>query len=238
MRLFVPDPLDAGARVTLPAEAAHRTHSVMRRKAGDPLVLFNGHDGEWRGRIAETGKARCIVAVEAQMRPQPAEPDLLLVFAPLKRDALDLLVEKATELGVSVLQPVLTRRTVVDRVNLERMSAIAREAAEQCERLTVPEARPPAPLGNLVGAWPAGRRLLFCDEARDAPPVLRALSEAPAAAWAVLIGPEGGFAPEERRMLLALPFTTPASLGPRILRAETAAIAALTLWQAALGDAR
>ena len=238
MRLFVSDPLEAGLRLTLPAEAAHRVLSVMRRKSGDPLALFNGSDGEWRGRIADTGKARCVVQLEAQTRPQAAEPDLQLVFAPLKRDALDLLVEKATELGAAVLQPVLTRRTVVDRVKLDRMSAIAREAAEQCERLTVPQARPPAPLANLIGAWPAGRRLLFCDEAREAPPVLRALAEAPAADWAVLIGPEGGFSPEERRMLRALPFVTPASLGPRVLRAETAAVAALTLWQAALGDAR
>jgi 16S rRNA (uracil1498-N3)-methyltransferase len=238
MRLFVLDPLEAGVRVSLPPEAAHRVLSVMRRKAGDALALFNGRDGEWSGRIAETGKARCVVEVEARIRPQAAEPDLLLVFAPLKRDALDLLVEKATELGASALQPVLTRRTVVDRVNLDRMTAIAREAAEQCERLTVPETRPAAPLANLIGAWPASRRLLYCDEAREAPPVLRALAEAPAADWAVLVGPEGGFAPEERRMLLGQPFTTAASLGPRILRAETAAIAALALWQAVLGDAR
>ena len=238
MRLFVADPLEAGARIALPPEAAHRILSVMRRRAGDALALFNGRDGQWAGRIAETGKARCVVEVGAQERPQAAEPDLWLVFAPLKRDALDLLVEKATELGVSALQPAVTRRTVVDRVNLERMAAIAREAAEQCERLTVPEARPPAPLANLAGTWPDGRRLLFCDEARAAPPVLRALAEAPPAAWALLVGPEGGFAPEERRMLLAQPFVTAASLGPRILRAETAAIAALTLWQAALGDLR
>jgi 16S rRNA (uracil1498-N3)-methyltransferase len=238
MRLYVPDPLKASVRVSLPPEAAHRTLSVMRRKAGDALSLFNGRDGEWRGRIAEAGKARCVVEVEAQTRPQAAEPDLLLVFAPLKRDALDLLVEKATELGVSALQPVLTRRTVVDRVNLERMAAIAREAAEQCERLTVPEARPAAPLANVMGAWRAGRRLLYCDETREAPPVLRALGRTPAADWAILVGPEGGFAPEERRMLLAQPFTTAASLGPRILRAETAAIAAVALWQAAFGDAR
>ena len=238
MRLFVPDPLTPGARLALPAEAAHRAFIVMRRKVGDPLTLFNGRDGEWRARFIEAERARCVVEVEAQTRPQQAEPDLWLVFAALKRDALDLLVEKATELGAAVLQPVYTRRTVVGRVNLDRMAAIAREAAEQCERLTVPETRQPAPLGKLLREWPAERRILFCDEARDAPPVLAALARAEAPAWAVLIGPEGGFTPEERSMLLALPFVTPASLGPRVLRAETAAFAALTLWQAAVGDAR
>lgn len=238
MRLFVPDALEAGLNLELSPQAAHRVLHVMRRKPGDPLALFNGRDGEWSGRIAAAGKGRCAVEVEAQMRPQAAAPDVWLVFAALKRDALDVLVEKATELGAAALQPVFTRRTVAERVNLERMTATAAEAAEQCERLTVPEIRTPCPLANLMGEWPAGRRLMLCDEARDAPPALTALARQTAAPWAVLVGPEGGFAPEERRMLRALPFATAVSLGPRILRAETAAIAALTLWQAALGDLR
>lgn len=238
MRLFVSDPLTPGARLTLPAAAAHRAVVVMRRKAGDPLAVFNGRDGEWRARIVEASRSRCVAEVEAQARPQSEEPDPWLVFAALKRDALDFLVEKATELGAAALQPVFTRRTVVERVNVERMAAIAREAAEQCERLSVPQTRAPAPLGKLLGEWPSERRMLFCDEARDAPPALRALERAETSAWALLIGPEGGFTPEERRMLLALPFVTPCSLGPRVLRAETAAIAALALWQAAVGDAR
>lgn len=238
MRLFVPDPLEAGLRLELPHPTAHRLLHVMRRKPGDALALFNGRDGEWGGRIADAGRGRCAVEVETQTRPQAPAPDVWLVFAVLKRDALDLLVEKSTELGAAALLPVFTRRTVAERVNLERMAATATEAAEQCERLSVPDARAPAPLANLMGEWPAGRRLMFCDEARDAPSVPSALAGAEAGPWAVLIGPEGGFAPEERRMLRALPFAVPVSLGPRILRAETAAIAALTLWQAALGDLR
>lgn len=238
MRLFVPDPLESGLRLELSPPTAHRVLHVMRRKPGDALALFNGRDGEWSGRVADAGKGRCAVEVAAQTRPQAPAPDVWLAFAALKRDALDLLVEKSTELGAAALLPVFTRRTVADRVNLERMAATATEAAEQCGRLTVPEVRPPCPLANLMGEWPAGRRLMLCDEARDAPPALSALSGAEPGPWAVLVGPEGGFAPEERRMLRALPFAVPVSLGPRILRAETAAIAALTLWQAALGDLR
>jgi 16S rRNA (uracil1498-N3)-methyltransferase len=238
MRLFVPDDLASGLRVELSPQQAHRVLHVMRRQPGDALALFNGRDGEWAGRVAATGKNRCAVEVAERLRPQVSPPDVWLVFAALKRDALDLLVEKATELGAAALVPVFTRRTVAERINLERMAATAVAAAEQCERLTVPEVHTPRLLAELMGAWPAERRLMFCDEAGEAPSVPAALAGASPRPWAVLIGPEGGFAPEERRMLRAPPFATPVSLGPRILRAETAAVAALTLWQAALGDLR
>jgi 16S rRNA (uracil1498-N3)-methyltransferase len=238
MRLFVPDDLACGLTVELPPQAAHRLLHVMRRKPGDTLALFNGRDGEWAARISAAGKNRCALEVAERLRPQLPTPDVWLAFAALKRDALDLLVEKATELGAAALAPVFTRRTVAERVNLERMRATAVAAAEQCGRLTTPDVRAPRPLADLMGAWPAERHLMFCDEAGEAPPVLAALAGASPGPWAVLVGPEGGFAPEERRMLRALPFTIPVSLGPRILRAETAAVAALTLWQAALGDLR
>lgn len=244
IRLFVRETLAPGARLTLPPEQSHYAARVMRARAGDPVVLFNGSDGEWRAVIDETDKRSVRLHVESRLRDQDAVPDLTLLFAPVKRARLDFLVQKATELGVRALRPVLTRRTIVERVNLERMRANVIEAAEQCGRLTVPEVLEPVKLLRLLNEWPSGRRLLFCDEAlpesepaRTAREALGALDrEARNAPWSVLIGPEGGFAPEERELLHALPGALAVGLGPRIMRADTAAIAALTLWQAHLGD--
>jgi 16S rRNA (uracil1498-N3)-methyltransferase len=240
IRLHVPDPLHAGAAVAPTAEQARYLIGVMRLSAGDEVALFNGRDGEWRARIAEVGKRGCRLEAQAQTRPQAGGPDLDLIIALVKRARLETIVEKAAELGVRRVQPVITRRTNADHTNVARLQAIATEAAEQTGRLDVPEIAPPARLEALLEAWPEGRRLMFCDEAGDARPAIEALAPfaGDPAPFAVLIGPEGGFAPEERDKVRALAIATPVSLGPRILRADTAAISALTLWQAALGDWR
>lgn len=242
VRLFVEAPLAAGARVPLPAKAAHYLGTVMRLSEGQRILAFNGRDGEWRARIEGLGRKGGALVGEAQTRPQAKGADLWLVFAPLKRDRIDYLAAKAAEIGVAALLPVLTRRTNVGRVNLARLHANAVEAAEQCDRLDVPELFEPVPLARLVGSWGPGRRLLFCDEAGGAP-IARALQDeaakrqGPSAGpWAVLVGPEGGFTDEERAQVRALPHCLSVSLGPRLLRAETAALAALALWQAILGD--
>jgi 16S rRNA (uracil1498-N3)-methyltransferase len=195
----------------------------MRLAAGERVRLFNGRDGEWCARIEEIRRDKARVAVEAQTRPQATEPDLWLVFAPLKRDATDLVVQKATELGVSALLPVFTARTNAARINADRLVAIAREAAEQSERLTVPEVRIPTKLFDLLAAWPEGRLMAAAIERGGACPIPRA--------GALLVGPEGGFAMAELDALRAARFVSPISLGPRILRAETAAITGLALLQ-------
>jgi 16S rRNA (uracil1498-N3)-methyltransferase len=250
IRLYVSDPLSAGAAVSLVPEQARYLLSVMRLGPGDPLLLFNGRDGEWRAVVEAAGKRDCILRVEVQTRPQASPPDLDLVIALVKRGPLETIVEKATELGVRRIRLVTTRRTNADHTRVERLQAIAVEAAEQTGRLEAPDVIAPIRLDALLAGWDVGRRLMFCDEAGDDPaaewggdrgrarPVLAALGGAEMAPWAVLIGPEGGFAPEERAALRALTFVTPVTLGPRILRADTAAIAALTLWQAAQGDWR
>jgi 16S rRNA (uracil1498-N3)-methyltransferase len=234
IRLFVPDPLAPGARLTLGADQARYLTTVMRRAVGEPVLLFNGRDGEWRAVVAEAGKRGCALAVEARTRPQADGPDLELVVALVKRARLETIVEKATELGVRRIRLAITQHTNADHTNLARLSAIAVEAAEQTGRLDAPELAAPERLDRLLDGWDAGRRLVFCDEAGDARPLLKAgLARGPGA---VLIGPEGGFSAEERQRLRALPFVTPVGLGPRILRADTAAVAALGLWQAAVGD--
>jgi len=238
VRLFVEADLGSGLRLAPTDGQAHYLLHVMRAKAGDHVRLFNGRDGEWRARLAEVGKRNCILECEAQTAPQRAVPDLWLVFAPVKKTPADYLTQKATELGVSRLQPVNTRRTIVSRVNLERMRANAIEAAEQSDRLSVPDIGELTELEKLLAGWPPNRRLLFCDEGGDARPIADALSGAGAEPWAVLTGPEGGFDPQERARVRALPFVVPVSLGPRILRADTAALAALTVWQALHGDWR
>ena len=208
------------------------------------MALFNGRDGEWLGRIDIHGKNRCAVTLVEQHRPQAPEPDLWLVFAPIKRGRIDFLVEKATELGVSELYPVHTSRSVVERVNLDRLRVHAIEAAEQTERLSVPSIAAPQPLDRLVAQWPAPRRLLLCDESGASPPIADALRGAaaldntPACPWAVLVGPEGGFAETELDALRKLPFVCAVGLGPRVLRADTAALAALAVLQALSGDWR
>jgi 16S rRNA (uracil1498-N3)-methyltransferase len=250
IRLFVTADLAAGADVAPDADQAHYLLNVMRAKAGDELLLFNGRDGEWRVGVAEADRRRCRLEVVEQARPQASVPDVELVIALVKRARLEFAVEKAVELGVRRIRLAITRRTNADHTKVERLQAIAREAAEQTGRLDVPEVVAPDKLDRLLDGWDVSRRLMFCDEAGDDPdaawggasgrarPALQALPEAGEGPWAVLIGPEGGFAPEERDRLRSLAFVTPVTLGPRILRADTAAIAALSLWQAALGDWR
>lgn len=237
VRLFVEPPLAEGARVPLSAAQAHYLLHVMRARVGDHVRLFNGCDGEWLANIVEATRRDCVVACLNRMGEQGEDDDLWLVFAPIKKTPSDYLAQKATELGVSVLQPVITRRTVVHRVNTERMRANAIEAAEQSGRTTVPEIREPLELADLLARWPGDRRLLFCDEA-GAPPIREALSDGTMAPWAVIIGPEGGFEEGERELIRALPAAEPASLGRRILRADTAALAALAIWQSQCGKGK
>jgi 16S rRNA (uracil1498-N3)-methyltransferase len=238
IRLYVTHDLATGAELSLGEGQSRYLAAVMRLSAGDELLVFNGRHGEWRARVAAVGKRAVTLSALAQARPQPGGADLDLVVALVKRDRLDTIVEKAAELGVARVRPVITERTNAERTRVERLQAIAVEASEQTGRLDVPAICEPVKLPALIGGWEAGRRLLFCDEAGDAPPALAALKGGPAAPWAILIGPEGGFSPKEREMLRSLSFAVPATLGPRILRADTAAISALALWQAALGDWR
>jgi 16S rRNA (uracil1498-N3)-methyltransferase len=277
IRLFVPDDLAAGSPVTLSAAQAHYLRDVMRRATGDDVALFNGRDGEWLSTIASIERKAVGVIPKRRTREQTPGVDLELVVALVKRARLETIVEKATELGVHRVRLAVTRFTQAERTNVERLTAIAVEAAEQTGRLDVPEVMGPAKLEAILKGWPADRALIFCDEAGDAPPILEAVTaprersrsgpgaevessarplirpgirpatfshegrRAPtsgAVATSILIGPEGGFSAEERAFIRALSTVIPVSLGPRILRADTAAIAALSLWQAALGDWR
>ena len=238
-RLYVDAPLAAGASVALEQGQAHYLTHVLRLKAGQGVLLFNGRDGEWHASLAAAGKRTVTLDVADQTRPQTAPADLHYLFAPLKSARLDYMVQKAVEMGVSRLQPVLTQHGQVTRINLERMRANAIEAAEQCGILSLPEVAEPAALLRLVGQWQPGRWLVFCDEDAAAADPLAALQTVPRPApLAVLIGPEGGFAPDERAALLKLPQVARLSLGPRILRADTAAVAALAVVQTVLGDWR
>jgi 16S rRNA (uracil1498-N3)-methyltransferase len=239
IRLYVLHPLAAGEDLALSAEQSRYLVGVRRRGPGDEVLLFNGRDGEWRARIVEAAKRGVRLSVDALERPQATGPDLDLIVALVKRARLEVIVEKAAELGARRVRLAITERTQADHTNVARLQAIAAEAAEQTGRLDVPELSAPAKLEAMLAGWPQGRRLLFCDEAGDAPPALQALAgQSPEAPWAVLIGPEGGFSPAERARLRGLEFSVAATLGPRILRADTAAISALSLWQAALGDWR
>lgn len=236
IRLYVEAPLAEGGLVELDRDQRHYLINVMRQEEGAPVQLFNGRDGEWTAEIVQVTKKACALAPRAQAREQDAVPDVALWFAPVKKLRLDFLVQKATELGVASIRPVMTRRTNAGRVKDERMVANVIEAVEQCGRLTVPEVLDTLSLEEVLAAEPE-RRILFCDEGGDVRPIAEALAKGtPGASWAVLIGPEGGFAPEERDMLRAQDRVVPVSLGPRIMRADTAAIAALSLWQAHLGD--
>lgn len=235
-RLYVTAPLGEGASVPAGEGQAHYLLHVMRAKAGDSVRLFNGRDGEWLARIAQAGKRGVVLTCRARTAPQADVPDVWLAFAPVKKTPADYLVQKATELGVAALLPVFTRRTIVARVNEERMAANAIEAAEQSARLSVPEVRPPVTFDKLLASWPKERRIFFCDEGGDAPPLAEAARDAPAGSAAILTGPEGGFDPAEREALRALSFVTPVTLGSRILRADTAALAALAVWQSVRGD--
>ena len=239
IRLFVRHDLAPGAELALDEGQSRYLAAVMRLAAGDELRVFNGRDGEWRALVGRVGKREVVLQVIDPARPQAFGPDLVLIVALVKRARLETIVEKAAELGAARVRLVVTERTNAEHTRVERLAAIAAEAAEQTGRLDVPEIAAPVKLDRLIADWPAERRrLLFCDEAGDAQPILAALRDLPPGPWAILIGPEGGFSPKERELLRAQPFTIAASLGPRILRADTAAIAALALWQAALGDWR
>ena len=242
VRLFVPEDLSSGARIDVDARQAHYLDHVLRMGAGDGVALFNGRDGEWRGAIARIGRGGCMVEAIAETRAQQSDVDLWLVFSPIKRAGVDFIAAKATELGVAAIWPVLTQYTAVTRINTERLLANAVEAAEQCGRVTVPEIRTPLTLDRALAAWPAGRRLLLCDESGESPKIAdvlmgeRKIQPSAPGPWAVMTGPEGGFARSELDALRNLPFVTAADLGPRIMRADTAALAALSCWQAILGD--
>lgn len=228
IRLFTTFPLHDGATVAATPDQAHYLGSVMRQSVGASVLLFNGADGEWRGHIDHIRKDRAVFVLETLTRVQEKSPPLTLLFAPLKRDTTNMVIEKATELGVTRLQPVFTDRTNAGRLNLDRFEAIAREAAEQCERLDVPVIAPPTRLMDALASWPVDRVLFAAIERSNAaPPAFR-----PAQA-ALLIGPEGGFTQGELDVLRRLTFVEPIGLGPRVLRAETAAIAGLALLQMA-----
>ncbi len=231
-RLFVRTPLGAGARVELDAGQANYLGNVMRLGVGAEALLFDGANGEWLARITDAGKKRMTLITERAGRPQEKVPDLCLAFAPVKRTQTDWLVEKATELGIARLQPVVTRRTIVERVKLERLENIAIEAAEQCNRTSLPVIAEPVSLTTLLNARDAGRHLYFADE-DGGETAASAFTPGPAT---ILTGPEGGFTDAERAMVRAAANVVAISLGPRILRAETAALAAIATWMAAVGD--
>ncbi|HJO97430.1 MAG: 16S rRNA (uracil(1498)-N(3))-methyltransferase [Rhodospirillales bacterium] len=241
-RLFVEADLRPVATVPLSAKQAHYLGTVLRLRAGATIAAFNGRDGEWLARIEALGKADATLSALERRHPQAPEPDLWLAFAPIKRAPIDFLAQKATELGASRLWPVFTRNTQVKRVNLARLRSNAIEAAEQCGRLGVPEVVEPVSLENLIATWPRGRRLLVPDETGGGRPLAEVLAAAGSASaaepFAILTGPEGGFARSELDVLCKLAFVTLVGLGPRILRADTAALAALACWQALLGDWR
>ncbi|MDE2512896.1 MAG: 16S rRNA (uracil(1498)-N(3))-methyltransferase, partial [Alphaproteobacteria bacterium] len=231
-RIFVESDLAPGVSLRTTAGQAHYLLSVMRMKRGDTLAVFNGRDGEFSARIAEAGHRVCTLEFGERLRPQRAKGNLWLCFALLKRARVDYLVEKATELGVAELHPVITARTIASRANLDRLRANTVEAAEQSERLTVPVLHEPVTLADLIAGWPRGRRLIFCDETGQSPPIADAITGVAGAPCGVLIGPEGGFADSELDLLRRLPFVCAVGLGPRVLRADTAALAALAVVQA------
>lgn len=234
-RLFVPAPITAGPRIIEGAQA-HYLAQVMRAKAGDPVLIFDGESGEWLALVGDIGKRALTLDVREQRRPVEAVPDLWLCAAPLKKGRIDWLAEKTCELGAARLVPVITQRTIVDRLNGERLRAHMIEAAEQCGRTAVPDLAEPVKLAAMLRDWPADRALFFADESGGAP-AAEAMAARPGPA-AILIGPEGGFTDDERAAIRALPAAVPVSLGPRILRADTAAAAALALWMASAGDWR
>lgn len=237
-RLFVEAGLQAGIAVPCADDQANYLRNVLRMNAGAELLIFNGRDGEWRARLEFAGKRGCVLEPLEMVRPQTDGPDIHYLFAPLKRSRLDYMVQKATELGVARLQPVLTRYTIAERVNLERMRANAIEAAEQCGILRIPEVADPEKLQRVVERWDSARPLVFCDEAAEQANPIAALAAIRPGPVGLIIGPEGGFADEERELLMRQPFTLRLALGPRIMRADTAAVAALALINAVVGDWR
>ena len=236
VRLYVEQPLGAAQPVPLTREQAHYLFGVMRLGPEDGVLLFNGQDGEWLATVEEAGKRGGTLRCAEQTKPLQLPPDLWLIFAPIKKARTDFIVEKAAEMGAAKIMPVQTDFTNSDRIRQDRLQAHALEAAEQCGGTFVPEVTDLAKLDRLLADWPEDRQLMFCDEAEVG--AAKTLGEAGPGPWAILIGPEGGFSEAERKRLHAMPQAHVVSLGPRILRADTAAVAALTLWQATLGDWR
>jgi 16S rRNA (uracil1498-N3)-methyltransferase len=236
-RLFVDVPLSEGLTVALQRDQSNYLGNVLRLAAGDTVLVFNGRDGEWQAEIVVRKRPDGLI-IRTRMRPQDHLPDLTCVFAPLKHARLDYMVQKAVEMGAACLQPVMTRYTQVSRVNGERMRANVIEAAEQCGILSLADVRDPLPLERYLSQRPPERLLVFCDEAAEVADPLAALKavERPIAGIDLLIGPEGGFAKEERALLLRQPRLVRLALGPRILRADTAAVAGLAVIQSTLGD--
>ncbi|WP_374373869.1 16S rRNA (uracil(1498)-N(3))-methyltransferase [Tabrizicola sp.] len=235
IRLYVDQPLGPGQAVHLSPDQAHYLTGVMRLVAGAVVLFFNGRDGEWRATLAEVGKRGAIAICDAQTKPLHLPPDLWLLFAPIKKARTDFIVEKAVELGAARILPVQTRHTNSERIRQDRLQAHAVEAAEQCGATYVPDVADLQHVDKLLSKWPEDRRLYWCDETALGQPATIAATQGPAA---ILIGPEGGFSADEAAKLRARPNVTALSLGPRILRADTAAVAALTLWQASCGDWR
>lgn len=236
-RLHLNATLAAGVELDLDRDASNYLFAVMRLGAGEACRVFNGRDGEWRAEVALANKRGGRLAIAERLRPPAPPPDLWLLFAPIKKARTDFIVEKAAELGCRRILPITTRRTQSDRVNVDRLQAHAIEAAEQCDLVFAPEVAEPERLETALAAWDPRRALYFCDESREARP-LSAAAKGKRAPAAILVGPEGGFAPDERRLLAGMLFVTPVALGPRILRADTAAAAALAIWQDVCGDWR
>jgi 16S rRNA (uracil1498-N3)-methyltransferase len=235
-RLFAPQPMQAGGTIEPDRQQAHYLTNVLRMQPGGQLLVFNGEEGEWLAEIAEVTKKSLTLALTMQVRPQPAPSDLVYCFAPLKQGRLDYMIQKAVEMGAGVLQPVITQHTQMSNIGTDRIRANAIEAAEQCGILAIPQVCEPVKLDRLIWEWDGARRLIFCDEGaktNNPVPVLKAITEKH---LGLLVGPEGGFSDEERRQLRALPYVTPIPLGPRILRADTAAVAAMAVIQATIGD--
>ncbi len=235
-RLFLPDDLSAGVSVEIGRQHAHYLANVLRMREGAELLVFNGRDGEWRAEITALGKKFVSLSLHEMTRAQTPSPDLLYCFAPLKQGRIDYMVQKAVEMGVGVLQPVVTQHTQVPKLGIDRLRANVVEAAEQCGILSVPQVHEPAKLDRLLAAWEEGRRLIYCDEDAPGNNPLPIVSELAGQKLGLLVGPEGGFSDGERKMLRALSYVAPIPLGPRILRADTAAVAALAVIQAAAGD--
>ncbi|MCF6430884.1 16S rRNA (uracil(1498)-N(3))-methyltransferase [Leisingera sp. MMG026] len=236
IRLYVEHPLGAGQSVPLDRDQAHYLFGVMRQAAGAAVALFNGQDGEWLAEVAEAGKRGGTLVCQQQTKPLHMPPDLWLMFAPIKKARTDFIVEKAAEMGAAGILPVQTDFTNSERIRRDRLQAHAVEAAEQCGGTYVPEVAELQKLSRLLDQWPAGRQLMFCDEAEVGNALQLAAETQKGAPWAILIGPEGGFSETERKRLHNHPQSHVVSLGPRILRADTAAVAAMTLWQQVLGD--